>query len=74
MAVDANVVSSRMQLKLKTGVNESGKDIIRTKTYSNVKVSTENQSIYGVANQLAGLQNYPLEEIHRVDDVLLINL
>lgn len=74
MAVETNKVSTRMQLKLKTGVNEGGKDIIKNKTYSGVKVSADDQSIYDVANVLGGLQDYELAEIHKLEDVVLVDL
>ncbi|HHT51321.1 MAG TPA: DUF1659 domain-containing protein [Eubacteriaceae bacterium] len=73
MAIEEYAFSTRLQLKLLTGFDEEGKEIFRTKTYSNVKPSAENQSIYDVANTLAGLQKYELEEIHRVEDVILLN-
>lgn len=63
-----------MQLRLNTGMDQEGKPIIRTKSYSRVKPTAEDQAIYDVANSLAGLQEYPLETIHRVNDIVLINI
>lgn len=72
--VEKNTVSTKLQLRLKTGLNEEGKEIVRTKTYSNVKASAEDQEVYDVATILSGLQEHDLKEVHRVDDVVLINI
>lgn len=74
MAVEANTVDTRMQLKLNTGVDQEGNPVIRTKSYSRVKPAAEDQAIYDVGNSLAGLQDHLLEEVHRVNDVVLINI
>jgi hypothetical protein len=74
MAIEEYAVSTRMQLRLNTGLDGDGKEILRTKTYSNVKSSSENQAVYDVASSLAGLQEHELKEVHRVDDVVLVNV
>lgn len=74
MAVEANIVSCKMQLKLNTGLDENGKEIIKTKTYSNVKSDAQDQGIYDVGSSLAALQDHALEEIHRVNDMVLNNI
>ncbi|RBP44179.1 DUF1659 domain-containing protein [Garciella nitratireducens] len=74
MAVEANIISTKMQLKLNTGLDEKGKEIIKTKTYSNVKPDAKDQVIYDIASSLAVLQQHDLEEIHRVNDTILISM
>lgn len=72
--IDQQVVSTKMQLRLNTGLDGEGREMIRTKTYSNVKISAENEALYDVALSLSGLQNHELKEVHRVDDVVLISI
>ncbi len=74
MAVEANIANCKMQLKLNTGLDENGKEIIKTKTYSNVKSDAQDQGIYDVGSSLAELQDHALEEIHRVNDMILNNI
>lgn len=55
---------SVLQLRLVTGTNpESGNPIIKTKSFNKVKESATEQDVFDVANQLASLQNYSLDEI-----------
>lgn len=72
--IEENAISTKMQLRLNTGLDGEGKEILRTKTYSNVKTSAENQAIYDVASSMAGLQEHELKEIHKVDDVVLVSV
>ena len=52
-----------LQLRLVTGTNpETGKPIIRTKSFSRVKNSVDEQDVFDVANQLVSLQKYTLDE------------
>lgn len=74
MAIETNIVSTRMQLKLNTGLDQEGKEIIRTKTYSNVKAEADNQNIFDVASSLASLQEHGLHQVHRVDDIILTKI
>jgi len=51
----------------------TGKDIIKTKKFSNVKVTANDQSVYDTAAALASLMEYELSDIVRSNDCLLIN-
>ncbi len=73
MAIEKYAYGAKLQLKLFVGLDGDGKEIFRTKTYSNVKPSAEDQAVYDVANTLADLQEHEVEEIHRVEDVILLN-
>ncbi|MDD3032079.1 MAG: DUF1659 domain-containing protein [Candidatus Caldatribacteriota bacterium] len=55
---------SVLQLRLVTGTDpDSGNSIIKTKSFNKVKESATEQDVFDVANQLASLQNYSLDEI-----------
>lgn len=74
MAVQSSVVKSALSLKYKEGVDEAGKDIIKTKKFSNVKTGALDEDIYGIAAAFQPLMKYPVSEILRNDDSMLINL
>lgn len=74
MAVQSSVVKSALSLKYKEGVDESGKDIIKTKKFSNVKTVALDDDVYAIAATFKPLMKYPVSEILRNDDSMLINL
>lgn len=74
MAVQATVVKSALTLKYKEGVDEAGKDIIKTKKFSNVKTGAADDDVYTIAAALKPLMKYPVSEILRNNDSILINL
>lgn len=74
MPVQSSVVKSALTLKYKEGVDESGKDIIKAKKFANVKTNALDADIHSVANIFTPLMKYPVIEIVRNDDSVLINL
>jgi hypothetical protein len=72
MAVTKVPGNSALRLVLHVGDSGSGSPILRTKTLSNVKPTAADQDIFDVATALAGLQDYPLNGITRVDNAALI--
>jgi hypothetical protein len=73
MAVESTLYNSALTIKYKEGVDSTGKDIIKAKKYSNVKVSAIAQEIYDTAQALGPLMKYPINEILRSDDSTLVN-
>ncbi len=64
MAVLAVPYDSVLQLRLVIGNDpESGKAIIRNKSFNRVKDAANAEDVFEVANSLAGLQKYSLDEI-----------
>ncbi|MFZ7133063.1 MAG: DUF1659 domain-containing protein [Eubacteriales bacterium] len=74
MAIEANTLSTRMQLKLVDGVDDQGNDIIRTKTYSNVNADATDEDFYDIAEAISALQTKNLAGVHKVVDVVLIEV
>lgn len=72
MAVIANQSGSKFKLVLIAGVDENNNDIIKSKTFSNVKTTATNDSIYEVASALAGLQSYTLSGIVKTEEYDLL--
>jgi hypothetical protein len=74
MAVQSSVVKSALTLKYKEGVDLSGNDIIKGKKFANVKTDAVDENVYAVAFTLTPLMKYPVLDIVRSDDSILINL
>lgn len=67
MAIVSTRNPSSLKLSLDCGVNEKGKNILRTKTINNVKYEATDDDIYEVVNSLIGLQGYDLKQVYRID-------
>ena len=74
MAVQSTLLKSSLTLKYKEGVDVNGSDIIRSKKFSNVKVTATAQEIFDTAATFGPLMKYPVLETLRSDDNLLTNV
>ena len=67
MAVQ-NQLASTLRLVLSDGIDaDSGKPVYHSKSFSNIKVSSDATQLFNVAEQLASLQTLPLDAIERRD-------
>ena len=73
MAVQGNHNESKLRLTFSLGENEEGKEILNTKTFSNIKNEAEDNVLYEVAEALGVLQDHPLLVVERVNSFTLIN-
>jgi len=73
MAVVANQADSKFKLVLNAGVDVNNKDIIKNKTFANVKSTVTNDNMYNLGVALSGLQSYALTNIVRYEEYQLIN-
>ncbi|MFC3041451.1 DUF1659 domain-containing protein [Virgibacillus xinjiangensis] len=65
-------IDSTLRLILREGTDlETGKDIYRTKSFTNVKIGTTPEQLYPIANALVGLQQLPLYLMEIRDTSLL---
>lgn len=71
MAVVTVKEPSSLRLKFNHGNDDNGKAIIKTKSYQNVKAQALSDDLYAVAKSLAGLQEYDLFEVARLDNTSL---
>ncbi|WP_427338019.1 DUF1659 domain-containing protein [Caloranaerobacter sp. DY30410] len=72
MAVNAVTKDSKIKLNLDGGVDQKGKQIVKSKTYSKVKTVATNEDVYSVAKTLANLQKMPVVSIRRIDEIELV--
>ncbi len=71
MPVTTIPVSSRLQLRLNTGLDENFEPIYRTRSFSNVKTGADNAVLFEVAEGIGGLQVHAIDAIRRIDEVEL---
>ncbi|MEY8303824.1 DUF1659 domain-containing protein [Anaerosalibacter bizertensis] len=71
MAVTEIKDSAKLKLELDGGM-DGDKQIVKSKTYSKLKVDAANENVYGVAKSLSGLQELPLLKVKKVEEVELL--
>lgn len=74
MAIESNTLSTRMQLRFIDGVDENGNDVVKSKSYSNVKNTATDEDIYDVANAMAALQTKTVEGVRKVVEVMIVEV
>ncbi|MFN7249925.1 MAG: DUF1659 domain-containing protein [Anaerobacillus sp.] len=60
-----NILHSRLTLHFYGGVDEDGKEVFKTKTFSNVDNTATNEQLKKTAEALASLQEFTLETVTR---------
>ncbi len=68
MAVNAIPLTARLQLRLNTGLDANFNPIYRTRTFSNIKTSADNENLFALAEEIGGLQLHTLDAVRRVDE------
>ena len=69
MAVVEKPMNSKMKIAITKTVNGELKN--SNKMFSNIKPETTNQTVFGVATQLATLQKNPVGKINRINEIEL---
>lgn len=73
MAAKETLLQTSVILKYKDGLDESGKEIIKRQTFSNVKIDAAVQDIYDVALEIEKLLGKTLDELVRQDESGITN-
>ncbi|MDF2948979.1 MAG: hypothetical protein K0R07_1005 [Sedimentibacter sp.] len=68
MAVVTNQADSKLKLVLNAGLDENNKDIIKNKTFSNIKSTVNNDDLYNLGVAISELQSYSLVNIKRYEE------
>lgn len=71
MPVTTDFISNKLQVRSNYGMVD-GKEVLKSKTYANLKATAANDDIYAVAEALASLQAPTLEEVSKIETTLLI--
>lgn len=73
MAVIANQADSKLKLMFNAGLDEENNDIMKNKTFANVKPAVTNENLYNLAVSMSNLQSYTLSKIVRYEEYQLSN-
>jgi hypothetical protein len=70
-----NVVESKnpssLRVKFDCGLNDNGKTVVKSRTYSNLKHNAASIDVLEVAQGLASLQQHDVLEIAKIDNTTL---
>lgn len=67
MAIVKTPQSSKLVIKVQTGVNASGKPVYRLRSYTNVKTSAVDADVFAVGQAMGALQRFSAFELSRQD-------
>jgi hypothetical protein len=73
MAIQTTLVDSSLNIMFKAGIDEAGRDVIKSKKYSNIKVTAAAENLLSVGTAIGNLMKYELVEVQRSDDSVLLN-
>lgn len=59
---------STLKMKFDCGLNDNGKVIMKTRSFSNVKHNASSVDVYNVAETLASLQQHTLQDVLKQDN------
>jgi hypothetical protein len=73
MAATATKLQTTLVIKYKDGVDESGKEIIKSQRFSKVKTTATEQDLYNVSVEIGKLLGKTLDELIREDQSGIMN-
>lgn len=73
MAATASKLQTTLVLKYKDGVDQKGKEIIKSQRFSKVKTTASDQNIYDVSVEIEKLLGKTLDEIVKEDQSSIMN-
>ena len=62
---------SSLKVKFDCGLNDNGKTVVKSRTYSNLKHNAAPVDVLNVAEALASLQQHSVLEISKIDNTIL---
>jgi hypothetical protein len=73
MPVIANKVSTDLLIKVKTGTDATGNDVLSTQTFKKVKNTAVDDDIFSVAQTIGALESTPVISVMRTDNFELVS-
>ncbi|WP_045518511.1 DUF1659 domain-containing protein [Neobacillus niacini] len=68
----AVITTSKLRLVFQVGMDDDGKPVLKTKTFSNIQKSATADQLLQVAQAIIGLSNDTISNIERVDNADLL--
>ena len=72
MAVNTTPIETKLKLRFNCGTDDEGKDIMKNRTYSKIRVDAADEDIHTVAQTLGGLQKHSMEGIIKIEESKLV--
>jgi len=73
MAVSKVPQTSRLAIKVQTGVNTAGNPVYRQRSFANIKTAAADSDVFAVAQGIAGLQKDLVSGFSRIDEGDLVS-
>lgn len=73
MAVKSIVVGSAMAIKIKTGIDENGKDIIKKQILGKLDLEAKDEDIFEISEAIKGICEYPIVDTSKQLNVCIIS-
>ena len=73
MAVTKVPQTTKLVVKVQTGLNAAGNPVYKMRSFANVKPAAADSDIHAIGLGLAGLQKYPPVNVARIDEGNLIS-
>lgn len=71
MAVMTTKDTTNLRLKIKVGVDDNGKDELKSISFSKIKVTAEDEKLYNLAKAFENVLAYPVIMISKVDEAFI---
>lgn len=65
MAIKSIVIGSTMFLKIKTGLDENGKDIIKKQAFGKLTLDAKDEDIFAISEAIKDICQYPIVDIRK---------
>lgn len=73
MALQSTLVNSAMSIRFKSGIDALGKDVVKAKKYSNIKLSAPSEDLLLIGTMLGDLMKHEVLSIVRTDESDIAN-
>jgi hypothetical protein len=74
MAVQTSLFNTSLSIRYKEGLDERGNDIVKSKKFSNVKVTAVSQDLFDVAQAFSPLLKYPVVDVLKTDESFILSM
>ncbi|NLO82466.1 MAG: DUF1659 domain-containing protein [Clostridiales bacterium] len=74
MALEVRPIDTRLQIQFDLGQDQNGRRVTRTKTLTRIKNDIDDNQLYDLANQLAGLQIHPVSMVRKIAQFEYVNV
>jgi hypothetical protein len=74
MAVTASTLATKLQIRIKTGVDENGNDVIANSIFNKVKTASTDDSIFTAAQTIGSLMSTPVVSVQKVNTIELVSV